>query len=198
MDDDGDELHLSAIEGSLSAHDPVVLPRTSSHAAVAMVLSGDVDPRVLFMERAQRDGDPWSGQMAFPGGRYEEQDSDLLETAVRETWEEVGLELDVRQQIGRLDDQSGRRAGRSSDLVISNFVFKIDHRPQLTLNEEVASVHWVPMSKLLHPEHRIDYRFPKYPSAPFPGIVVGDQHHVVWGLTFRMLETFFRILEVDF
>ena len=63
-----------------------------SRAAVALVLRGPAEaPGILFIKRASRDGDPWSGQMAFPGGRYDPADESEKETAIRETEEEVFL-----------------------------------------------------------------------------------------------------------
>lgn len=191
-------LHLKDLRDPIAGHRPVLLEQGSSRAAVSAVLVGERDPSLLFIERARKAGDPWSGQMAFPGGRYEEGDGTLKRTAERETLEEVGLDLSEARFLGRLDDQSGRRAGRSSSLVISMFVYELDELPELELNHEVESVHWVPLSRLLDTEYRIDYRFPKFPVTTFPGIVVGEQRHVVWGLTYRMLTTLFEILGVDF
>ena len=63
-------------------------------AAVAAVLRfGEKGPEVLFIERAVKEGDPWSGQMAFPGGRTELKDKSSLDTARRETLEEIGFDL---------------------------------------------------------------------------------------------------------
>ena len=79
---------LELIRRTLSDHDPSLRSREEGEtfAAVALVLSGDpADPEFLFIERAERKGDPWSGHMAFPGGRVEAQDESTRHTAVRET-----------------------------------------------------------------------------------------------------------------
>jgi 8-oxo-dGTP pyrophosphatase MutT (NUDIX family) len=62
-------------------------------ASVAIMLMDDDDPKTLLIRRAEKDEDPWSGQVAFPGGKRTEGDRSLRETAVREAWEEVGVDL---------------------------------------------------------------------------------------------------------
>ena len=73
-------------------------------AATALVLRPRTDDalELLFIKRAEWAGDPWSGQVAFPGGRHEPHDPDLLTTSVRETQEETGIDLaaDTLQQMG--------------------------------------------------------------------------------------------------
>jgi 8-oxo-dGTP pyrophosphatase MutT (NUDIX family) len=75
-------------------------------AAIALVLLEQESAlEVLLIERAQRDGDPWSGHMALPGGHVEPSDSDLGATAERETFEEVGLDLQRwGERLGQLSD----------------------------------------------------------------------------------------------
>jgi 8-oxo-dGTP pyrophosphatase MutT (NUDIX family) len=76
-------------------------------AAVAVILhDGDDGLETLFIHRAVRAGDTWSGQIAFPGGRREPGDGDLLVTAIRETHEEIGVALTAAERLGVLDDLS--------------------------------------------------------------------------------------------
>lgn len=108
---------------------------------------------LLLMRRAQREGDPWSGHLSFPGGRAEAQDADSVATAMRETHEEVGLPLDRAQLIGGLDEIAA--VGSRRGLVIHPWVFLLsEERPALTLNEEVADTRWVPLRYLLSGEGR--------------------------------------------
>ena len=154
-------------------------------------------PETLFIERARKPRDPWSGQMAFPGGRHDETDRNLQHTAERETDEEVGLSLAGARLIGRLDDQAGQRAGQGRQLRIAAFVYEVaaDAGNDLTPNYEVAEAFWAPLAWFEDPARAIDYRHPPYPDVSFPGVVVGDpDRHVVWGLTFRFLSAFFEIL----
>lgn len=191
---------LEKVVRRLDAHEPTLADdpgHEGFRAAVAIVLlqpegteAGGAPPEVLFIERALREGDPWSGHMAFPGGRAEPRDSDIAATAARETAEEVGLEL--RAPIGRLDDFSGSRAARPQPLVVSPFVYTIRERPELVTNYEVNSTVWVPITALLDPRHAHDYRYQRsefggsFPSIRYDG-------YTIWGMTYRILGSFFDL-----
>jgi 8-oxo-dGTP pyrophosphatase MutT (NUDIX family) len=107
---------------------------------------------ILYMKRAASPTDPWSGNVAFPGGRREPSDQDDLHTAMRETMEEVGLDLSQQfRLLGRLDDRAVYARGRRKDLVLCPFVFvqATAETPPLTLQaSEVQAVRWVPISAL--------------------------------------------------
>jgi 8-oxo-dGTP pyrophosphatase MutT (NUDIX family) len=78
-------------------------------AAVAAVLRVTHEPELLFIKRADAPGDPWSGHMAFPGGRHDAVDASLAETAVRETREETAIDIVASGRlVGRLDDLAPR------------------------------------------------------------------------------------------
>ena len=189
---------FTAIRRRLAAHEALIRPPAEFEASVAMVLRpSPAGPEALFIERARKPSDPWSGQMALPGGRRDETDHDLQHTAERETDEEVGLSLEGARLIGRLDDQAGQRAGQGRQLRIAAFVYEVDAGAgnDLVLNYEVAEAFWVPLAWFEDPSRVIDYRHPPYPEVSFPGVVVGDpDRHIVWGLTFRFLAVFFEIL----
>ncbi|KAI9287268.1 hypothetical protein BC943DRAFT_266123, partial [Umbelopsis sp. AD052] len=103
-------------------------------------------PELLFMQRATRTGDRWSGHVAFPGGKNEKDETDI-ETVVRETWEEVGLDLNTEDfiPVGRLDDREITSAQDGKlIMMLSPFVFLqvCPQTPTLKLQtSEVASVH---------------------------------------------------------
>jgi len=185
---------LIDIRRALSRHEPEILAaRARNHAAVAIVLR-EADPglEMLFIERAKRKGDPWSGHMAFPGGRIELVDNDARQAAERETFEEVGLSLETAESLGRLGDLRGRHAGKPDGaMVISAFVYHtVDPQP-LRLNHEVAQAFWFPLTSLLEQERHVRYRTASRSEIAFPGICVGEpDRHVVWGLTYRFLEVF--------
>jgi len=185
------------IRRALAAHVPRVLPVSGARqAAVAVVLhEGRGDVEVLLIERARREGDPWSGHMAFPGGRVDPGDPDPRRAAERETLEEVGLELASAEILSRLDDLEGTAAGTQS-LLISAFVYHAPVRGPLALNDEVTEALWVPLETLLDPARHVAHPYPPgQQTMHFPGIVVGDPgRHVVWGLTYRFLERFFAVL----
>lgn len=183
---------------ALDAHQPELLDHPDRRrAAVAVVLRRDCSgPELLFIERAEHPEDPWSGHMAFPGGRVDPGDATPRAAAERETAEEVGLDLAEARVLGRLDDLEGRHAGRPAGLIISAFVYEVEAPPALSPNHEVRQAFWVPVREILDPERQVDFRFPRYPESlpPFPGIVVGHpERHVVWGLTYRFTE---RLLEI--
>jgi 8-oxo-dGTP pyrophosphatase MutT (NUDIX family) len=190
---------LHQIRTQLAAAEPAVIdPAGRATAAVAVVLrEAGPHPEVLFIERATHEGDPWSGQMAFPGGRVDAGDPNALEAAKRETLEEVGLSLEGAEYLGRIDDQEGRPAGPAGGLVISAHAFCVeDPGPLVPEEREVASAFWFPVANLLDPARHIDYRYPARQNMNFPGIVVGDpDRHVVWGLTYRFLEIFLATVD---
>jgi len=158
----------------------------------------EIDARlqVLFIERALHEGDPWSGHMAFPGGRVDAGDPDACHAAERETLEEVGLDLRGAERLGRLDDLQGRRVSGVPQLVISSFVYRVEQAPALAPNREVREAFWFPLAELHAPERFVPYRLDAGIEMDFPGILVGrPQRHVVWGLTYRFLEVFFRAIE---
>ncbi len=153
-------------------------------AAVAVILAPDPDS-VLLIRRAERAGDPWSGHTALPGGRRDPGESDLVTTAVRETTEEVGLELRPEDLLGSLDDVVPRTP-LLPPIAVRPYVFALERRPQLTLNPEVAAARWVPLDLLLNPDTYHSVRLEiSGESRDFPAFRLDDS--VVWGMTERIL-----------
>jgi len=174
----------------------VVVHDDAPRAAVAPVFrDGPAGVELLFIERARRHGDPWSGQMAFPGGRVDPGDPDTASTAERETFEEVGLDLAGAERIGRLDDLEGGRATGRSITVAAHAYWIGGADPLLAPNHEVADVVWVPLGRLADPAHHLLYDYPPMPEQRFPGIGIPGSR-VVWGLTYRFLEDLFVRLGV--
>jgi 8-oxo-dGTP pyrophosphatase MutT (NUDIX family) len=201
MNDAPRSLDVERIRERLARHRPVEIDGPQGpFAAVAMILAGGPhDPAILFIERARRIGDPWSGHMAFPGGRVEERDVDSRRTAERETLEEVGIDLTAAELIGRLDDQAGRRSGTSwQGRPIAGFVYHLEAPAAVIASHEVEEALWVPSSALLEPKNQVDYTV-SYAPGTFPGILVGKpDRHIIWGLTYRFLESFMRALGETF
>lgn len=156
-------------------------------ASVAVILRPNLD--ILLIRRAEREGDPWSGHMAFPGGRAEPQDDgDLSRTAARETWEEVGLDLSDARLVGRLDDTVSPSRRQPPRLAISAFVFSTPHAdPPLRPNVEVAGTYWMHLSRFLDQEGRTTMPFHwKGTDVTLPAVYLEDAH--IWGLTLRVLD----------
>ena len=170
---------------------PVPPDPLSSRAAVAMILrDGTSGIEVLFIRRAEHPQDPWSGQMAFPGGRAEPGDADLRATAVRETREEIGVDLaEAAEYLGALDEVQAVARMRPMNLSIAPFVFRLRESFEPVLSGEVRSLHWLPLDDLLGTARRstMDYAH-QGESMQFPCLRIDEV--VIWGLTYRMFMGF--------
>jgi 8-oxo-dGTP pyrophosphatase MutT (NUDIX family) len=188
---------LARIAGAVRAHEPVLAGRDGTYfeAAVALILrdtpGGDIE--LLFIERATRADDPWSGQVAFPGGRRDPVDATLEDTAVRETREEVGL--DLRRDgaiIGALDEIRPRTIVLPP-VVVRPHVATVAARAALGSSDEVAGHFWAPLDAVLDPaasretEIVVRQRRMAQPAIHFEG-------HVIWGMTERILRGFEQIV----
>jgi 8-oxo-dGTP pyrophosphatase MutT (NUDIX family) len=158
-------------------------------ACVAMVLSGAQDrPSVCLIRRADRPGDPWSGQMAFPGGRAEPTDASPQAVAEREAEEEVGLRLEQGELFGALTEIPVRGGGKELKMKLAAFVYGLDGTPPPLKPQasEVAQALWVPLERIFDPAIRTRFRFEREgASLEFPALALDG--HVVWGLTYRVL-----------
>lgn len=165
-------------------------------AAVAAVIRRlEASPELLFIERAASPNDPWSGQVAFPGGRREPFDTDLCDAAIRETEEEIGVVLSPAMRLGRLNDQQGSNRNRKLDLVIGCYMFEYEGDPEFNANYEVAAAFWVGLDALKDPRNRISHQT-DYRTEPFPGVEIGEGR-VLWGLTLRFVSELLTLLEAD-
>jgi 8-oxo-dGTP pyrophosphatase MutT (NUDIX family) len=158
-------------------------------AAVALVLrpAGGDALELLFIKRAEHGGDPWSGHVAFPGGRWEAGDETLEDTAVRETWEEtaVGLRRDGRV-LGVLDDLRPRTP-TLPPIVVRPYVAVVDPAVRVVPNPEVAAAFWVPLAVLLPPEACVSSTVrTRGAEWSVPSFRHGE--HVIWGMTERLLQ----------
>ncbi len=152
-------------------------------AAVSIILRSSESTSVLLIKRAESAGDPWSGQIAFPGGKMQRGDNTARETAVRETMEEVGVDLEKAAEFLGYADTMTTHTG-TMDVVPTVFVLK--QGVEVTPNEEVASYRWVNLEDFLSPNGKSTYKF-NYDgrNIEMPSFLAGD--YVVWGLTHRIL-----------
>jgi len=164
----------------------------NSRAAVAMILrEGRDGMEMLFIERAADERDPWSGNLAFPGGRVE-RGEEPREAAERETDEEVGLGLSLARYLGRLSDIGGTHL----PVRVSCFVYGVHELElNLALNAEVSDAFWVRLDELTAKERHViaPVRFAEESlhvpaiQLPIPG------KPVLWGLTHRLV---LQLLEI--
>jgi 8-oxo-dGTP pyrophosphatase MutT (NUDIX family) len=188
---------MARICSALDSHNPVEAEEEEGvrRAAVALILRlGENDVlELLFIKRAEYEGDPWSGQIAFPGGRAEGGDASLAETAIRETREETGIDL-AREGIivGRLDDLRPRTV-RLPAIMVRPFVALLDRSAPLVLSGEVALAFWLPFTALTRAEawHEdiVSVR-----GIQINARVFRHQEHVIWGMTERILAQLLALL----
>lgn len=153
-------------------------------AAVAIIIDAKIQGgSALFIKRSDRPGDPWSGQIAFPGGHRSTIDRSLRDTAIREANEEVGVCLSNHQMLGVL---SPIRA-HTRRILVAPFIFQLISNVSLKLNDEVTESFWIPLSLLS------DLNVGKSNVEVEDGVLTVDAYtyegRVIWGLTFRILNS---------
>lgn len=177
-----------ALRPRLASAKPVAPAPGVLETSVAVLLaSGPGGLEVLFIRRAERAGDPWSGHIGLPGGRRERGDADLLDTAIRETREEIGVELGPGALLGALDDLAPSIPS-APPLMIRPYVFGVSPRPLAGTSEEVVCSYWVPLESLHgargSAKVSIREKLLEVPCFRVPDLPEGL---VIWGLTYRIL-----------
>lgn len=170
-------------------------PDTGRRAAVAMILIGSpVAKELLFIRRADYQGDPWSGDVAFPGGGVEPQDADSRATAERETHEEIGLVLSDEAYLGKL----GSINGAYLPVNISCHLYQLASQPPLKPNNEVLETFYIPLTTLLEQERNQERLFEYRGNQRSHPIIDLDAYcdHFLWGISYRLLQKFFVSLGI--
>ena len=189
---------LQLIETRLAGHRPSrkLLRPLMKRSAVAMILQvREGELNILMIKRAERKGDPWSGHMAFPGGRMDRDDRNGFAAAVRETEEEVGLRLGPEDRcIGRLSDLNARPHKGAFGMAVSPFVFHLDREVSFVPNYEVAEVVWVPLEFLLDTDNREQMVWERTGvRMPLPCYFYEGRR--IWGLSLAMLDELMDLVE---
>jgi len=161
-------------------------------AAVAIIVDSFYDNgAVLFIRRTERKNDPWSGQIAFPGGHKASNDNDLKYTAIREAKEEVGVNLREHTCLGSLPAISTQ----TRNISVAPFVFQLNAPVNILLNDEVTEFFWITLNDLANIEVSKSKVYTQAREILVDSYTYRD--HVIWGLTFRIINTLLDRKVVD-
>jgi 8-oxo-dGTP pyrophosphatase MutT (NUDIX family) len=194
-----DSITLEQLRTALSTYQPHLVERNAragqSHAAVALLLRpGRCGIEILFILRAEFPGDPWSGNIAFPGGHIEDDDGTARAAAERETLEEIGIDLQQEEFLGRLDDV----AGAHLPVIVSAFAYVVTKATTITPNREIGRTFWVALRTLADPErqrrHVIIFRGEELERPAID--LLGPEKTLLWGITYRLVSRFMKIAGV--
>lgn len=162
-------------------------------AAVSLILRHEDNPEILFIHRTERVGDPWSGHIAFPGGGHEAGDEDLKQTSMRETFEEVGIDLNQGEYLGRLARLQLKKVGSPLDFGLECHVFYLERQQDFELSTgEVSEAFWLPQKELFHPDAIIhkSFQFDSL-SHELPSLEIKGK--TIWGLTYVLLSHYQKL-----
>jgi len=148
-------------------------------ASVLVVIYGK-EPIVVMTEKPKH-MTFHAGEISFPGGKLESADSDLLETALREASEEIGLTISKEQVIGQLNPVVTLNSG----FLILPFISVVNEIPTLSANVEVEKIFHIPLESFLKTEAK--------DPDPFHNIIqemytFEYQNQIVWGASARILK----------
>ena len=189
---------IGRLREKLSQREPLLFPdEAMRRAAVALILRpGSADePELLFIKRAEYQGDPWSGQIAFPGGRREAHDESLEQTAFREIREELGVDLGDHGEILGMLDELQPQSVRLPAIVVCPFVVVVDDLPALTLSSEVAGAFWLPLKALRDPASWRETEVTAARGVRLTRRAYAHEGNVIWGITERIIAQLIELLE---
>ncbi len=162
-------------------------PVTESHtdlpvAAVAIIINPkDRGGSILMIKRTKRASDPWSGQIAFPGGHKAAGDRTFLETAIREAKEEVGISLMEHELLGVLP----LVPARTKEVLVAPFIFQLKRHVTIQTNQEVADSFWVPLSTLS--QLKVSQSDIHLDDGNLSVDSYNYDDYIIWGLTFKII-----------
>ena len=189
---------IAALEAALAANPGVPAPPQEpppARAAVALLLRvglGD-DVELLLIRRAEREGDPWSGHMALPGGRAAPDDADAAATAAREAREEVGIDVAAHGRLlGVLDEVAPRSSG--GRIAVTPVVFEVaPHLEAVPDPREVETALWISVAELADPGAAAEHLYELAGGTTLRFPAFGTRGYVIWGLTHRILTRFLEL-----
>lgn len=191
-----DPFTLEHLRAALVTYQPRLVERSDwpghTHAAVALLLrQGQGGVEILFILRAEFHGDPWSGNIAFPGGHIEADDETARAAAEREVLEEIGIDLQQEEFLGRLGDV----AGAHLPVIVSCFAYVVAEATPIIANQEINATFWVPLTDLVDPERqRLHYVLFRGEELEHPAIdLLGPGRTLLWGITYRLASHFLQL-----
>jgi len=147
-------------------------------AVVVLLRATNQDFQVLFVKRAEKTGDPWSGQTALPGGKRNPEDRNLKETVVRETFEETSINLlEGCRFLGAMEPV---RSTQKPEMQILSFVVLLEKEEAIKLNEELTGYFWTPLKELAKHKGTVKFSFGEYSAYII-------ENHIIWGLTYKIM-----------
>ena len=164
-------------------------------ASVMIILkeNRESDYSILFIKRPQNAEDVFSGHMAFPGGKMKEGDGNKLQTAIRETLEETGIDIFKKGKIlGELDDFNPINP-KASHYIVTPFLSLLIKDTEIKPNEEVDEAIWIPISHLKD-EKALEIRIVEKLSMGVKDYVFHYKDYVIWGMTGRILCKFLSLV----
>lgn len=177
--------YVHSIERLSRVLKPVSVEQDADAAVALLLKHANEGFRILFVKRAENPVDPWSGQMAFPGGKRSSEDKNLRHTVVRETLEEINVNLLDRCRL--LGVMTPLTSTQRPEMKILPFVVLLEHEPSIKLNnKELERFVWISIRDLFQNEKNVKFDF-----GEFPAYVVGD--NIVWGLTYGILQNFGKL-----
>jgi 8-oxo-dGTP pyrophosphatase MutT (NUDIX family) len=189
---------LARVARALAVREASVAERDEpfKEPAVALVLRAreDGDSDLLLIRRATRVGDPWSGQIGLPGGNRAPVDATLEETALRETGEELSLDLRAHAtRLGTLDELRPR-IPTLPPIIVRPFVWSLESADlALVMSDEVAEYRWIALAELFAPATRVQVSVEaRNIRLKVEALQVGE--FTIWGMTERILSSLQAII----
>lgn len=158
-------------------------------AAVAIILYvSELGFEALYVKRVCSPLDPWSGHIAFPGGRCREDDGGIIETAIREVYEETGIRLSRLDIVGLMD---GFHPLNEPSLEVIPVIVLVDTKPAVKLSGELQEYFWAPVDRLS--TGIVEVRCSDGGLRRVEAYIYGG--YIIWGLTARITRSLIEILQ---